>query len=508
MKVYNTLSGQKEEFLPGGDEVKMYVCGVTPYAHCHIGHAMSYIIFDVIRRYLQFGGYEVKYVQNITDIDDKIIDRANQKGISTHELAEKYTNSYFEDMDALNIGQADIYPRATEEIPKIVEVIQGLIAKGYAYSAQGSVYFRVRSVADYGKLAHRSSESMMAGARIEADEEKEHPMDFALWKAAKPGEPWWDSPWGKGRPGWHIECSAMSLKYLGDTLDIHGGGQDLIFPHHENEIAQSESFTGTKPFVKYWLHNGLVQLGEEKMSKSVGNLITIKEALEKYSPDAIRIFVVSSHYRSPLTYSEEALEAAENARERLVRVISRDDPTGGAGKALDAEPYRKQFIEAMDDDFNTPQALGALFDLARAINEAADSGLSILKAQNVLSELARNVLGLKPPVQTIEVKPVAAKTSVVSPTLILGANPTPELEERVNRLVEERSRCRQAKQWQKADEIRARLAELGIVLEDVPQGTKKIWRRTPSVETLDNLLEELGIALEDTPHGTVWKPKR
>ncbi len=495
MKVYNTLSGQKEEFLPRGDEVKMYVCGVTPYAHCHIGHAMSYIIFDVIRRYLQFGGYEVKYVQNITDIDDKIIDRAGKLGISTHELADKYTNSYFEDMDGLNIGRADIYPRATEEIPKIVEVIQGLIDKEYAYSAQGSVYFRVRNVADYGKLAHRSLESMMAGARIEADEEKEHPMDFALWKAAKPGEPWWDSPWGNGRPGWHIECSAMSLKYLGDTLDIHGGGQDLIFPHHENEIAQSESFTGTKPFVKYWLHNGLVQLGEEKMSKSVGNLITIKEALEKYSPDAIRIFVVSSHYRSPLTYSEEGLEAAENARERLVRVISRDDPTGGAGKALDAEPYRKQFIEAMDDDFNTPQALGALFDLARAINEAADSGLSILKAQNVLSELARNVLGLKPPVQTIEVKPVAAKTSVVSPTLILGANPTPELEERVNRLVEERSRCRQAKQWQKADEIRARLAELGIVLEDVPQGTKKIWRRTPSVETLDNLLEELGITL-------------
>ncbi len=319
MKVYNTLSGQKEEFLPQGDEVKMYVCGVTPYDHCHLGHAMSYIIFDVIRRYLRFRGYKVKYVQNITDIDDKIIDRANKLGISPRELAEKYTNSYFEDMDALNIERADVYPRATGEIPKIIEVIQGLVDKGYAYPAGGSVYFRVRKVADYGKLSHRSLESMRAAEGAMGSEEKEDAMDFALWKASKPGEPWWESPWGEGRPGWHIECSAMSLKYLGDTLDIHGGGQDLIFPHHENEIAQSESFTGKKPFVKYWLHNGLVQLGEDKMSKSLGNLITIKEALEKYSPDAIRIFILSSHYRSPLKYSEEGLEAAERGAERLRR---------------------------------------------------------------------------------------------------------------------------------------------------------------------------------------------
>ncbi len=305
MKVFNTLSGQKEEFLPRGDEVKMYVCGVTPYDNCHIGHAMSYIIFDVIRRYLHFRGYKVKYVQNITDIDDKIIDRASKLGITPAELAQKYTDSYFEDMDALNIERADIYPRATGEIAKIIEVIKTLIDKGYAYPAAGSVYFRVRKAADYGKLAHRTLESMMAGARIEPGEDKEYPMDFALWKASKPGEPSWESPWGQGRPGWHIECSAMSLKYLGDTLDIHGGGQDLIFPHHENEIAQSESFTGKKPFVKYWLHNGLVQLGEEKMSKSLGNLITIKQTLENYSPDALRIFVLSSHYRSPLRYSED-----------------------------------------------------------------------------------------------------------------------------------------------------------------------------------------------------------
>jgi len=324
MKVYNTLSGQKEEFLPQGDEVKMYVCGVTPYDDCHIGHGMSYIIFDVIRRYLQFRGYKVKYVQNITDIDDKIIDRAGKLGISTGELAERFITRYFADMDGLNIGRADIYPRATEEIPKIIEVIQGLIDKGYAYPARGSVYFRVRSVADYGKLSHRNLESMMATESAVGSDDKESPMDFALWKASKPGEPSWESPWGQGRPGWHIECSAMSLKYLGNTLDIHGGGQDLIFPHHENEIAQSESFTGTKPFVKYWLHNGLMQLGENKMSKSLGNLITIKEALEKYSVDAIRIFILSSYYRGPLTYYEAALEAAQRGAERLWQANERE----------------------------------------------------------------------------------------------------------------------------------------------------------------------------------------
>jgi cysteinyl-tRNA synthetase len=452
MKVFNTLSGRKEEFLPQGDEVKMYVCGVTPYDNCHIGHAMSYIAFDVIRRYFRFRGYKVKYVQNVTDIDDKIIDRANKLGISPAELAQEYTSGYFEDMDALNIERADIYPRATEEIPKIIEVIGGLIDKGYAYPAGGSVYFRVRKAADYGKLAHRTLDSMMAGARIEVGEGKEHPMDFALWKASKPGEPWWESPWGQGRPGWHIECSAMSLKYLGETLDIHGGGQDLIFPHHENEIAQSESFTGVKPFVKYWLHNGLLQFGEEKMSKSLGNLITVKQALEKYSPDAIRVFVLSSHYRSPLTYSEETLEAAEGGADRLRRVISRDDTSGGKGEALDAEPYRQRFIEAMDDDFNTPQALGVLFDLAREINQAADSGNGFAEAKESLSGLAQSVLGLTlRPVDFIE-----PQDSIIQ-------------------LIEERERLRKAKKWQEADEIRAKLEEMGIALEDTAKGT--VWRR-------------------------------
>ena len=497
MKVFSTLSGQKEEFLPQGDEVRMYVCGVTPYDDCHIGHAMSYIIFDVIRRYLQFRGYKVKYVQNITDIDDKIIDRANQLGVSTRELAQKYTDSYFADMDALNIGRADIYPRATEEIPKIIEVIQGLIDKGHAYSAQGSVYFRVRSVPDYGKLSHRSLESMMSAECAVAGEDKEHPMDFALWKAAKPGEPSWPSPWGQGRPGWHIECSAMSLRYLGDSLDIHGGGQDLVFPHHENEIAQSESFTGIKPFAKYWLHNGLVQLGKDKMSKSLGNLVTIKEAVEKYSADAIRIFVLSSYYRSPLTYSEEALGAAAAGLDRLVRAYSRDNPAGGKSEALNAEPYRKQFIEAMDDDFNTAKALGVLFDLARAINEAVDAGISINKAQGTLSMLARDILGLRRRDVYINVPTVQIKTAALAPTVVIGPSPTPEAELRVSRLVDERSRCREARQWQRADEIRAKLAELGIVLEDIPEGTKRIWKRSPEAKALDNLLSDLGIALEE-----------
>jgi len=504
MKVYNTLSGQKEEFVPQSDEVKMYVCGINPYSDCHIGHAMSYIVFDVVRRYLQFRGYRVKHVENVTDIEDNIIAHANRLGIPVRELTDKYTARYFEDMDALNILRPHVIPRATEEIPKIIEIVQGLIDKGYAYESEGIVYFRVRNVADYGKLSNRSLESMMAGARIEPGEGKEHPMDFILWKAAKPGEPSWDSPWGPGRPGWHIECSAMSLKYLGDTLDIHGGGQDLVFPHHENEIAQSESFTGIKPFAKYWLHNGLVQLAEEKMSKSLGNLITIREALGKYSADAIRIFVLNSYYRGPLTYSEEALEAAERGAERLLRVISRDDTSGGKGEALDAEPYRQRFIEAMDDDFNTPQALGILFDLAREINQAGDAGISIDKAQSILVSLAREVLGLKlPRIIHLQLSDRILIRDTINVTVIPDTVNT-----RVNRIIEERTNCRKEKNWQRADEIRAKLAELGIVLEDTSGGTKIIWKRAPAVEVLDNLLAELGITLEDNSKGTVWKRKR
>jgi cysteinyl-tRNA synthetase len=463
----------------------MYVCGVTPYDDAHLGHAMSYIIFDVIRRYLKFRGYTVKYVQNVTDIDDKIIARANQRGIPTRELAEKFTQSYFDDMAALNVTPADFYPRATEEIPKMLDVIQGLVDKGFAYPAGGSVYFRVRKVPDYGKLSHRTLDSMRTGASVEPGEEKEDPLDFVLWKAAKPGEPSWESPWGAGRPGWHIECSAMSLKYLGKTLDIHGGGQDLVFPHHENEIAQSESFTGVKPFARYWLHNGLVQIGEEKMSKSLGNLITIKQALKKYSADALRVFVLNSHYRSPLTYSGEAIEAAAGGVERLLRVISRDDPSGSRGKSLDASAYKEQFMEAMDDDFNTPQALAALFDLAREINQAADAGIGFAEARQALRELG-GILGLtfsapeEAPLDVAMLGELLADTVArlkkenLTPIDAAAGGPV-DADAIMKKLISVRKELRKAKQFQLADEIRHRLSDLGIILEDTPTGT--VWKQ-------------------------------
>ncbi|MGH2544175.1 MAG: cysteine--tRNA ligase, partial [Ardenticatenaceae bacterium] len=297
MKLYDTLSGTKKSFAPADGKVKMYVCGVTPYAASHIGHAMFSVVFDVVRRYLEYRGYEVVHVQNFTDVDDKMIHAAQSMDIPMDELAERNIKAYLHETDDLNVLRANKYPRATHEMPKIVDMIAALIDKGNAYAVDGDVYFRVRSDEDYGKLSHRTPESLMAGARVEIDETKENPADFALWKSQKPGEPSWDSPWGPGRPGWHIECSAMSLTYLGETLDIHGGGQDLIFPHHENELAQSESYTGKTPFVRFWLHNGLLQLGEDKMSKSLGNIVSVREALERFSPDALRMFFLNSHYR-------------------------------------------------------------------------------------------------------------------------------------------------------------------------------------------------------------------
>jgi cysteinyl-tRNA synthetase len=392
-------------------------------------------------------------------------------------------------MDALNISRADIYPKATEEIPKIIEVVRGLVEKGYAYPAGGSVYFRVRSVPDYGKLSHRSLESMMSAEGALGSDDKESPMDFALWKAAKPGEPSWESPWGPGRPGWHIECSAMSLKYLGNTLDIHGGGQDLVFPHHENEIAQSESFTGIKPFAKYWLHNGLVQLGADKMSKSLGNLITIREALERYSADAIRIFSLSSHYRSPLTYSEEALEAAERGAERLQQTVRGElgekEPSG----EMISETYQKQFIEAMDDDFNTAQAMAVLFDLAHDINRLSEAGYGVALAQQVLVGMA-GVLGLtlKPPEKpALDAEPfINLQKSTIAKIRRAKLEKVIEEVERllheqgtdaqeatpyINLLREVRNALRKEKHFQLADEIRARMGELGIILGDTPSDT-------------------------------------
>ena len=457
MKIYNEMTGQKEEFVPIGDPVKMYVCGVTPYDNSHFGHAMSYIFFDVIRRYIKFAGYNLKYVQNVTDIEDKIINRANQRGISTTELAEKYTASYFADMDALNVIRPDITPKATEEVPKIIEVVTGLIEKGYAYrTPDGSVYFRVTKDEDYGKLSRRTLDMMMAGARIEIGEQKEHPMDFALWKAAKPGEPSWDSPWGKGRPGWHIECTAMSMKYLGEQIDIHGGGQDLVFPHHENEIAQSESFSGKVPFAKYWMHNGFLQIGEEKMSKSLGNMLTIKDVLAKRSADAVRVFVLSSHYRSPLSFTWEGLESAEKGAERLARAVKREDSPNLSGQALDASAYRLQFLEAMDDDFNSAKGMGILFDLAREINQAADSGKNIAEARHLLKKLTGEVFGLR-------------LASEASNAESVQAAPFIEL------LIQIRYNLRQAKQYQMADEIRQKLADLGMLLDDTPKGT--VWKQ-------------------------------
>ncbi|MDM8000937.1 MAG: cysteine--tRNA ligase [Dehalococcoidia bacterium] len=453
MKVYNTLTAREEEFVPQGDVVKMYVCGVTPYAECHLGHAMSYVVFDMVRRYLEFRGYRVKYVQNFTDIDDKIIKRAQEAGVAPAELAEKFIAQYFDDMDRLNIRRADVYPRATQEIPKIIEVVKGLIEKGRAYEVQGDVYFRVKSAPDYGKLSHQSLDDLQAGARVEVGVDKEHPLDFALWKAAKPGEPWWDSPWGRGRPGWHIECSAMSMRYLGETLDIHGGGQDLIFPHHENEIAQSEGFTGVKPFVKYWMHNGFVQLGGEKMSKSLGIFVTLRQALERFSPDALRLFILSSHYRSPINFSEEGVAAAEKGMERLRQAALVDSPRGTGGSVVvDVEAYRQRFIDAMDHDFNTPQALAALFDLARDINRTLDQGGDPREARQTLRELA-GVLGL-----TFE-----------APQADLTAKPFIDL------LVSLRAELRKEKHWGMADRIRTSLKDLGIVLEDTPQGT--VWKQ-------------------------------
>jgi cysteinyl-tRNA synthetase len=452
MKVFNTLTGRKEDFQPKGETVTMYVCGVTVYDDCHIGHAMSYVTFDVIRRYLEFRGYKVKHVQNFTDIDDKIINRAQKFGVPSQELAEKYIAEYFKDMDALNIMRASVYPKATEEVPKIIELIQGLIDKGCAYESSGSVYFRVKTFPNYGKLSHQDVEEMKSSGGVE-EAQKEDPLDFALWKAAKPGEPSWPSPWGGGRPGWHIECSAMSLKYLGEDIDIHGGGQDLIFPHHENEITQSEAFTGVVPFVRYWLHNGLLQLAGDKMSKSLGNLVTVKQALERFSHDAIRFFILGSHYRSPLTYSDEILQAAEAGMERL-RQAAKGTGEIGSKDVLDGEPFRAKFLESMDDDFNAAQAMAVLFDLARAINRAQEEKQDVSQARSTLVELA-GVLGF-----TLEetTKPV------------LDAEPFIEL------LISLRNDLRQARQWQLADKIRDQLAASGIALEDTPKGT--IWKRT------------------------------
>ena len=454
MKLYNTLSGTVDSFSAADGKVKMYVCGVTPYAPSHIGHAMCSVIFDVVRRYLEFKGYDVEHIQNFTDIDDKMIRAAAEMDISTEELAETNIQAYMEELESLNILPAHVYPRATQEIPSIVEMIKTLVQRGFAYSVDDGVYFRVKSNEGYGKLSHRSLDGLLAGARVEIDESKEDPMDFALWKSQKPGEPSWDSPWGPGRPGWHIECSAMSVSYLGETIDIHGGGQDLIFPHHENEIAQTESCTDKVPFARFWIHNGLLRLGDDKMSKSLGNIISVREALEKSTPDALRLFFLSAHYRGPLVYSDQAISSHERAAERLRNAL-RTDGTAAIGQSLDPSSYSDRFVEAMDDDLNTPRALAALFDLGRDINRGREEGSDVTRAQDVLKELAL-VLGI---------------------TLEEPRSGSEDMDRFVELLIEIRSDLRAAKQYDLGDKIRLKLADLGVTLEDTADGTA--WRRRP-----------------------------
>lgn len=462
LRVYNTLSRKKEIFETlEPDQVFMYVCGPTVYDNAHVGHAMSSMVFDIIRRYLEYSGYAVRHVMNYTDVDDKIIMRAQFEEVDAVELAERYIEQYAQHLRDLNILPATVYPRVSTEMENIIQVVRGLIDKGYAYEVEGDVYFRVARDNDYGKLSRRKLEDMESGSRIDIDSRKESPMDFALWKAAKPGEPAWESPWGPGRPGWHIECSVMSIEHLGEQIDIHGGGNDLIFPHHENEIAQSESFTG-KPFARYWLHNGMMQLSGEKMSKSLGNLVTIGDFLENYEADVLRMLVLNSNYRNPLTFSDDVLDQTSRALERLRGGLRLAFPeaAGAPQEILDAlaaqlEKTKTGFIEAMDDDFNSAGALGHMFELVRSLNQARDASATadqLSAAQQALREFGE-VLGLK-------METEAADQAGAAPFIDL--------------LIEIRKDLRQEKLWALSDKVRDALKAHGVVLEDTKDGT--IWR--------------------------------
>lgn len=463
LKIYNTLTRKTEDFQtlePG--LVKMYVCGVTVYNDAHVGHAMSALVFDIIRRYLEYRGYTVKHVMNYTDVDDKIINRANQLGEDPLKLSARYIADYAGDLRSLNVLPATSNPQVSKTMPLIIQFIEGLIQKRHAYAAEnGDVYFRVTSDDDYGRLSGRKLEDMQAGARIEVGELKQHPMDFALWKSAKPGEISWDSPWGKGRPGWHIECSAMNLAELGEQIDIHGGGNDLIFPHHENEIAQSECYTG-REFSRYWVHNGMLQLGGEKMSKSLGNIISIKEFLSKREADVMRMLVLNGTYRAPLLFNDETLDAAEKNVARFKSAL-RPAPASAGGLSAEAaaalasasDSAKANFIEAMDSDFNTAGAVAALFELSKAINTARDNGAAdaqIQPAQAMFRELT-GVLGLK-----LEEKQGSGDADAF-----------------INLLIEVRTEVRKQKLWSLSDQIRDRLKELGVTIEDSKDGTKWRW---------------------------------
>lgn len=464
MKLYNTLTRKKEEFLPiTPGEIKMYACGPTVYNYFHIGNARTFMVFDAMRRYFEYRGYKVTFVQNFTDIDDKIINKAKEENVSSKEISEKYIQEYFKDAKSLGIKKADIHPKVTDNIKEIIAFIETLLEKGFAYETVGDVYFNVSKFKDYGKLKKQSIEELQAGARVEINEQKENPLDFVLWKAAKPDEPSWESPWGLGRPGWHIECSAMAQKYLGETIDIHGGGGDLIFPHHENEIAQSEACTG-QPFANYWLHVGYLNIDNKKMSKSLNNFFTPREIAEEFNLEYLRFFMLSAHYRNPINFSREALTAAGNALERLYNTKGNLQHLlqNAEDKALtDMEKkfqqqllsYREKFTSAMDDDFNTADGIAVIFELLKEINSniTADTPkLLVMTASDLLAETT-GVLGLL----TREEEAV---------------------DQEIEALIEKRQQARKDKDYKLSDEIRDQLKDMGIVLEDTPQGVK--WKRS------------------------------
>ena len=490
LRVYNTLSGGKEEFIPlTPGKVRMYVCGVTVYDFSHIGHARANVVFDVIYRYLRYRGYDVTYVRNYTDIDDKIINRANSEGVSFCDISERFIREFDTDMLQLGLDIPERQPKATEHMGDIISLISELIGKGYAYQAGGDVYYCVEKFAEYLKLSKRNLEEMQAGARIEVDQKKRHPMDFALWKESKPGEPFWGSPWGNGRPGWHIECSAMSMKYLGETFDIHGGGKDLIFPHHENEIAQSEAATG-RPFARFWLHNGFVNINAEKMSKSLGNFFTIREVLDKYDSEVLRFFLISAHYRSPLDFSDQNLNEAEAGMERIYSALAGIDETlaKGAGDAnavidrnllnsaelelLDrSDQIRERFEEAMNDDFNTALAIANIFDMVRSINRAvAEEGGKTGAGQALFTEVRERLREMGRVLGVFTSDPGSYLARIRSRKLA-GQEISPA---EIESLILERAAARKSKDFRRSDEIRDYLLERNIQLLDGPEGTS--WK--------------------------------
>ncbi|MBI5888362.1 MAG: cysteine--tRNA ligase [Deltaproteobacteria bacterium] len=473
LKIYNSLTRKKEEFIPNKPgEALIYVCGPTVYALSHIGHARSAVAFDVIYKYLKYRGFRVTYARNYTDVDDKIINRANEEGVSSDELALRYIKAFDEDMAALGVELPTHRPKATETIEKIIEVTKSLIGRGFAYAAGGDVFFSVRKFGEYGKLSGKNIDELEAGSRVDVNEAKNDPLDFALWKASKPGEPQWASPWGQGRPGWHIECSAMCMQWLGDTIDIHGGGKDLMFPHHENEIAQSEAATGRHPYVKYWMHNGFVNIEKEKMSKSLGNILNIRDALKENSAEAVRLFLLSSHYRSPIDYTTESLRENEAAVERFYKTIQRIGDEWPEVKGIDYcvqcnEDGFKPMIDAMDDDFNTAEVIGILFREITKANRIMDAAKSSGKKDGLI-ELSHALAFFQEASKFLGIFAKRPEDYFAEKRAHAGI-PAEEVE----KLIIERNAARKAKDFKKADEIRKELLEKGIILEDMPKGT--VW---------------------------------